>query len=41
MSLPTFLSLPAGAYVIQEEQLRGLSPELKKLLANPNAERAG
>src|SRR5437588_12944459 len=28
----------ALAYSIQEEQLGGLSPELKKLLANPNAE---
>ena len=28
----------ALAYAIQEEQLGGLSPELKKLLANPDAE---
>jgi|SRR5947209_4488661 len=28
----------AIAYAIQEEQLGGLSPELKKLLANPGAE---
>jgi hypothetical protein len=28
----------AIAYAIQEEQLGGLSPELKKLLANPDAE---
>src|SRR5947209_18146086 len=27
----------ALAYAIQEEQLGGLSPELKKLLANPDA----
>jgi hypothetical protein len=28
----------ALAYAVQEEQLGGLSPELKKLLANPDAE---
>src|SRR5881227_1623468 len=28
----------ALAYAIQEEQLGGLSPELKKLLANPDVE---
>ncbi|MBV9065018.1 MAG: DUF2924 domain-containing protein [Methylobacteriaceae bacterium] len=32
------LTARALAYAIQEEQLGGLSPELKKLLANPDAE---
>jgi hypothetical protein len=32
------LTARAIAYAIQEEQLGGLSPELKKLLANPDAE---
>jgi hypothetical protein len=32
------LTARALAYAMQEEQLGGLSPELKKLLANPDAE---
>ena len=38
--MPRYVSLTARAlaYAIQEEQLGGLSPELKKLLASPDAQ---